>query len=428
MSPWPVHLIGKFIVSEITSSSPVSARPLTISRLTQEIKRLLEVQIGRVHVEGEISNLTIARSGHAYFNLKDANAQISCVMWASGVSRLSFRPADGLQVEARGEISVYAPRGNYQLIVASMTEAGRGRLWLQFQELKERLEKEGLFAPERKQPIPFLPARIGVITSPTGAAIRDFLNVLGRRFAGMEVLIWPTLVQGEGAAAQIAHALRRFNALANVDVIVVTRGGGSIEDLWAFNEEPVARAIFDSRIPVISAVGHEVDFTIADFVADLRAPTPSAAAEIVVRSRREMAEQVEHLNIRLHRALSRTLERARMRLNVARNSYGMRRPLDRIHQTRQRLDELSLRMDRALQSRMRDTAHHLRRLTEMIEALNPTAILERGYSIVTRQRDGVIVRSADEVDRQDKIDVRTADGSFPARVEKPIAGEQLSFL
>lgn len=399
-------------------------RPLSVSELTRSIKRLLEVEVGRVQVEGEISNWTVARSGHAYFSLKDANAQIGCVMWSRGLERLKFMPGEGMQVEIVGDVSVYAPRGQYQIVVASMSEAGLGALYRRFLELKDQLEKEGLFDPDLKKPIPALPARVGIVTSPTSAAIRDVLNVIGRRFSGLEVFIWPALVQGRGAAEQIAHGVERFNQLGGVDVIIVCRGGGSIEDLWAFNEEVVARAIAASEIPVISGVGHETDFTIADFVADLRAPTPSAAAELVARSRREFVEKVDGLNERLRLAFRGRLESTRLRLRGALSSYGMRQPVDRLRQAQQRADELVGRIDRAMAARLRDSHGALSLLTGTLEALNPRAILSRGYSIVTRERDDQIIRRASEVDRLEKIRVLTSEGDFPATVTTPLATEQ----
>jgi len=413
----------------ISEKPPIpESKALTVSQLTHTIKRLLETQVGRVRVEGEISNWMVARSGHAYFSLKDASAQIGCVMWASSLARLKFKPADGAKVEVAGDISVYEPRGQYQIIVATMREAGLGDLWLKFLELKARLEKEGLFDEARKKPLPFLPRRVGIVTSPTGAAIRDVLNVLGRRFAGLQVYIWPTLVQGADAARQIAHGIQRLNEVGGIDVIIVCRGGGSIEDLWAFNEEIVARAIFASKVPVISGVGHETDFTIADFVADVRAPTPSAAAEMVVRSRRELAEKIEGFHIRLRRALLGRIERERLRLRALLASYGMRQPIDRVRQTRQRLDEIALRMDRAVKNRLRDASQWILRLTEKLEALSPMAVLERGYSIVTRQRDAGIVTSPAHVERQEKINIQTAGGLIPAMTQKPVVAVQEELL
>ena len=409
---------------------PMAAKDkaLTVSQLTREIRMLLESGIGRVRVAGEISNLVVARSGPAYFSLKDAGAQIGCVMWASGMARLKFQPAEGMLVEVSGALSVYEPRGQYQIIVSSMSEAGTGDLWNQFLELKERLEKEGLFDPARKKPIPFLPRRVAVVTSPTGAVIHDILRVLGRRFAGLQLLIWPTLVQGRGAAQQIAHGLRRLNEREDIDVILLCRGGGSIEDLWAFNEEPVARAIAQSRIPIISGVGHETDFTIADFVADLRAPTPSAAAEIVIKSRSELLDRLNGLDIRLRRALLGRVERARLRLRALATSYGMRRPLDRLAQTRQRLDELAIRLERSVTAALREGARDLRRVSEKLEALNPTSILRRGYSIVTRRDDGAIVASPDQVQSNDRIQIRCAGGIYPALVVKAIRAQQQSLF
>ncbi|RMD96216.1 MAG: exodeoxyribonuclease VII large subunit, partial [Calditrichaeota bacterium] len=265
----------------------------TVSELTREIKILLETRIPEVWVEGEISNFTHHSSGHMYFLLKDEHAQISCVMWRSRNNTLFFTPQDGMKIIVRGRITVYEKRGNYQLEVLQLHPAGVGELQLAFEQLKNRLRKEGLFDPAHKKPIPPYPERIGIVTSPTGAAIRDMIHILQRRFPPVEIILNPVRVQGEGAAVEIAQAIDQFNRYGQVDVLIVGRGGGSLEDLWAFNEEIVARAIFRSQIPVISAVGHEVDFSISDFVADLRAPTPSAAAELVVRNREEILAHLQ---------------------------------------------------------------------------------------------------------------------------------------
>ncbi len=289
---------------------------LTVSRLTALIKGVLEENFEHVWVEGEISNLAMPVSGHLYFTLKDAAAQLRCVMFRASSRALRFKPKDGMGVVVRGRVSLFEPRGEYQLIVEYLEPQGIGALQLAFSQLKERLAKEGLFAEAHKKPIPRLPQRIGVVTSATGAAIHDILNVLNRRFANVEVLIYPVKVQGEGAAREIAQAVKDFNRYGNIDVMIVGRGGGSIEDLWAFNEEVVARAIYHSRIPVISAVGHEVDFTIADFVADLRAPTPSAAAELVVKSKAELDAELDALSHRLRQAIHRSLADCRGKVHL----------------------------------------------------------------------------------------------------------------
>ncbi|MBN1518136.1 exodeoxyribonuclease VII large subunit [Candidatus Sumerlaeota bacterium] len=427
---------------------------LTVTQLTHAIKRLLEIEIGEVEVEGEISNWRPAASGHAYFTMKDEAAQISCVMFRGQRGRLKFEPEDGKQVLARGEISVYAPRGQYQLVVKSMEEKGLGDLHKRFLELKDKLEKEGLFDPARKRPIPYLPQRIGVVTSPTGAAIRDILNVLTRRFANLRVIICPALVQGDQAPPQIVRGIERFNELDNVDVILVARGGGSIEDLWCFNDERVARAIAASRLPVISAVGHEIDFTIADFAADLRAPTPSAAAELVSKDQAELGEKLAQLSRRLRRAALDQIGERRRHVEMLAASYGMRRPLDRVREFQQRLDDARRRGDRALRTLLHDRKqrlerndaeqrHALRRLHDAqtarferlagrLNALNPKAVLERGYSVVYLLEPGEkrgqlrekLLRAPGEAKPHQKLRIQTARGDLPATANPPIQATQ----
>ena len=320
---------------------------LTVSELTRRVKDLLEAQFPSAWVEGEISNFTAATSGHLYFTLKDANAQLSAVMFRGSAAKLNFKLKDGLQVIAFGQVSVYEKRGQYQLIVGQMMPKGLGALQLAFEELKQRLAKEGLFDPARKKPIPTLPQRIGLVTSPSGAAIRDFLNIIGRRYPNVHIVINPVRVQGAGAAEEIAAAIDEFNALELADVLIVTRGGGSLEDLWAFNEEIVARAIARSRIPTISAVGHEIDFTIADFVADLRAPTPSAAAELVVKAKEEFASLVQQHQNRLDKDLRLRVSEARQRFSALATSYVFRQPAELIRQYQQQVDDLRHRLSQA---------------------------------------------------------------------------------
>jgi len=304
---------------------------LTVSELTARLREALEERFPAVWVEGEISNYRLYGSGHAYFTLKDADAQLRAVLFRNRMRRIRFEPTDGLHVMAFGSIEVYPQRGEYQLVVELLEPKGLGALQLAFEQLKARLQAEGLFDPARKRELPRFPRKIGIVTSPSGAAIRDMLRVIGRRFGELHIVIAPCRVQGEGAAAEIAQGLRELNGLGDVDVIIVGRGGGSLEDLWAFNEEVVARAIAASKVPVVSAVGHEVDFTIADFVADLRAPTPSAAAELVVREKQAVVDALVQLRARLERVAARPLRDLERRVDelTVRLRRGMRGELSR---------------------------------------------------------------------------------------------------
>ncbi|MFQ5691843.1 MAG: exodeoxyribonuclease VII large subunit, partial [Nitrospinota bacterium] len=320
----------------------------TVSTLTREIREHLESGYPDVWVEGEISNLRRPASGHLYFTLKDEGAQLRTVLFRMVGRRLRFEPEDGLKVLARGRITVYEPRGEYQLSVDHLEPMGLGPLELAFQQIRDRLEKEGLFDPERKRPLPFLPERVGVVTSISGAAVRDILRVLHERFPGAGVLIAPVRVQGEGAAREIAGAIAALNRQDDVDVIIAGRGGGSIEDLWAFNEEVVARAIAASEIPVISAVGHEIDFTIADFVADVRAPTPSAATELAVPKARELSSRVRELDGRMASSVAAQVRALRRDLAALLGRRPFRRPLAGIHDRQQAVDLLSDRLVRAV--------------------------------------------------------------------------------
>jgi exodeoxyribonuclease VII large subunit len=312
----------------------------TVSDLTTEIRTVLEDSFAGVWVEGELSNFRHHSSGHMYFTLKDQESQIRAVMFRQQNRQLKFRPQDGLAILMYGEISVYEPRGEYQIVGEYMEPRGIGALQLAFEQLKERLQAEGLFDDSRKRPIPMLPGRIGVITSPTGAAIRDILQVLRRRFAGVDVLIYPVTVQGDQAAPEIVEAIRELNRRGGLDVLIVARGGGSIEDLWAFNEEVVARAIAASKIPVISAVGHQVDYTIADFVADLRAPTPSAAAELVVSKTDELAQRLDDLQARMSGAVRSRLDALIVRVGGLERHLRLLNPMERIRMRRRHLTAL----------------------------------------------------------------------------------------
>ncbi|MBI5142150.1 MAG: exodeoxyribonuclease VII large subunit [Nitrospirae bacterium] len=388
---------------------------LSVSGLTHVIKTLLEGQIGYVWIEGEISNFKAHfSSGHLYFSLKDDKAQIKAVMFRQQARAMKFQPADGQKVVALGRISVYEPRGEYQLVIDRMEPAGIGELQLAFLQLREKLEKEGLFTPERKRPIPSLPRRVGVVTSPGGAAIRDFLNVARRRFANIDILVSPASVQGDAARFEIASAIGALNRAGGIDVIVVTRGGGSIEDLWAFNTEEVARAIAASAIPVISAVGHEVDFTIADFVADLRAPTPSAAAEILVKSKEEFVYRLASLRARLEQSIKNHISRRRALL--ASETRAMPDPVRYIRERAQRVDEMTARMEAVTRNRLALTRKGFENLAGRLSALNPLAVLNRGYAIVSRLPDRKPVTSASQVKQGDRLDIRLRQGNISAEV------------
>jgi exodeoxyribonuclease VII large subunit len=433
----------------------------TVSELTEEIRGLLENKLGRVWVAGEISNARPAPSGHYYFVLKDRDSQLRCVCFRQEARYLKVKPQDGLAVTARGRISVYGARGEYQMYVEALEPQGYGALQLAFEQLKKRLAAEGLFEESRKRPLPMLPRTIGIVTSPTGAAIADMLRILERRFAGLRVLIYPALVQGEEAPRQIARGLAYFSKTQSVDVVIVGRGGGSLEDLWAFNTELVARAIADCAVPVISAVGHQTDFTIADFVADLRAPTPSAAAELVVQRKSELLHAAQSFRERALRALryklatsgrellARSVERAvtilrrkiaaghqrtdelhfqarqlivrRMRLgeNRLRDQQHALAGLDfrvRLARSRSRLDQLWERLPPLIRWRLEREGAALGSLGQQLQHLSPLAILERGYAIVQTPAGGVLRDSA-QAAVNDRLNVRLHRGRLGVRVE-----------
>ncbi|MCX7885964.1 MAG: exodeoxyribonuclease VII large subunit [Verrucomicrobiae bacterium] len=402
----------------------------SVTELTRQIKAHLEACFPAVWVEGEISNLRPAQSGHLYFTLKDANAALSAVMFRNTAGRLTFRPNDGLHVLAFGQISVYEKSGQYQLIVEQLMPKGLGALQLAFEQLKQKLANEGLFDPARKKPLPVLPRRIGLVTSPTGAAVRDFLRIIGQRFPNIHIIINPVRVQGEGAAQEIAAAIDEFNAMRCVDVIVITRGGGSLEDLWPFNEEIVARAIARSRLPTISAVGHEIDFTIADFVADLRAPTPSAAAQMVIPAKADLLTRLAELQRHLDKDLKNCLLQARQRLQRCTPPH----PIKTIQTYQQRLDELATQLAKSCrricqqhrnrlanlrlpppQKLLQLTRNRLTQATTRLDLLSPLATLKRGYSI-TRTSDGTIVRSIRQTHKGQRLRTLVADGEFESRV------------
>src|SRR5256712_12080943 len=434
----------------------------TVSELTARIRDLLARNFTDIWVTGEISNAREAQSGHLYFTLKDASAQIRCVCFKQQLRLLKFRPEGGLQVTVRGSLSVYEARGEYQIYVETIEPVGLGALQLAFEQLKKRLETEGLFDSRRKKPLPLLPRRIGLITSPRGAAVRDVVRILLRRFPNVHLTLYPVRVQGEGAAAEIVEALRFFNRKQPVDVMILARGGGSLEDLWAFNEKIVARAIADSAIPLISAVGHETDFTIADFVADVRASTPSAAAELVVQTRREFDKHIADLLETIEKQVRYRILVLSRRVHELAARRGFRRPLDLLRQQRQRADEMTSRLALGLrarleQARKRFTAAHVRivsfdfraqiaafrlrlekraaelgvraerllrakrerlaRLRLQLEERGPLRVLERGYAVAT-DAAGNLLRSADQVALGDSVAIQLARGRLTTEVKQ----------
>lgn len=406
-------------VRDLFSEGPTEQRVLSVWELTSQIKDLLERSFPTVWVTGEISNLARPRSGHVYLTLKDDRAQLRAAIWRSTATRVRFDLHDGLEVVCRGHVDVYAPRGSYQLIIEEVQPKGLGALELALRQLREKLAREGLFAAERKRPLPPLPRRIAVVTSPTGAAIRDFLQVLGRRWRGADVMIVPTRVQGEGAAEEIAAAIEQVNRLAlPIDCLVVTRGGGSLEDLWAFNEEVVVRAIFASRIPVVSAVGHEIDVTLSDLVADVRALTPSEAAELVAPAADELAAGLRQYQTRLYRALRARASAARSRLEALAGHQVFRRPYERVHDLARRLDELESRLARTIHGHLRLARQKADAAASQLQSLSPLGVLGRGYSLTQRTADGRIIRDAAELAPGQQITTRFAAGSTISRVEQ----------
>lgn len=432
---------------------------ISVSSLNRMARDLLESGLPPMWISGEVSNLTLAASGHAYFSLKDGGAQVRCVMFRHKLAALGFRPTEGMQVELKGLVTLYEARGEFQISVDSMRSAGLGRLYEAFEQLKSKLTAEGLFDAARKRPIPSHPAAIGIVTSPAAAALRDVVTTLRRRMPGIPVILYPTPVQGGSAAAQIAQAIQQASQRQEVEVLIVCRGGGSIEDLWSFNEEVVARAIAACRVPVVSGVGHETDFTICDFVADRRAPTPTAAAELVSPSREHLLAQLEHGKRGLERALGRLLTDKSQQLDflsrrlahpgekLQRQQESLRLAKDRLQrrlhtlfdqrrwalqmaQTRlarhqpdlnahqRQLAMLSSHLTRASQTLLRQQQQHLARLEIGLTALNPEAVLARGYAIVQKQ-DGRAVKSAEELHNHERVLLRLAEGSTEAIIDHP---------
>lgn len=401
-----------------TAEDATAQRVLSVAELTEQIKGSLENRFPAVWVSGEISNFSRPQSGHCYLTLKDDQAQIRAVLWRGAAARVRFDLHDGLEVVCQGSLDVYAPRGSYQLVIRQIEPKGLGALELALRRLRERLAAEGLFAHERKRPLPKFPRRIAFVTSPTGAAVRDFLEVLRRRWRGVHVLVVPARVQGEGASSEIAAAIELVNRMTDpIDVLVVGRGGGSLEDLWAFNEEIVVRAIHASRIPVVSAVGHEIDVTLADLVADVRALTPSEAAERVVPAAEEVAALLRQTQQRLSAALSRRAAEARARLDAVAATRVLRRPLERTQLLARRLDDLEARAQRAVARRVEVARGLIGAAAGRLESLSPLAVLARGYSLTNRLDDGQLVRSTIQLQVGQQIRTSLAEGTVTSRVE-----------
>jgi exodeoxyribonuclease VII large subunit len=398
----------------------------TVSKLTRDIKKVIESSFEPLVVMGELSNYVLHSSGHRYFSLKDESSTLRCVMFRSAGARLRFEPENGMLLEAKGSVTVYERGGQYQLLVESLTHAGEGSLQQALEALKKKLHAEGLFEERYKKRLPAYPERIGVVTSPTGAAVRDVLRVLKRRCPSAEVILKPVKVQGEGAAEEIASAIELFDNVRAADVIIVGRGGGSLEDLWAFNEERVARAIFAAKVPVVSAVGHEIDFTVSDLVADLRAPTPSAAAELVVRDSSELLSGLEKEKSRLGAAVRKALGDRRRDVERIRSSYGLRRPLDLLREGGQRVDELrhslALRWSGFI-GRERDLLAACR---GRLRSLDPHGILKRGYCICSKELDDSTVTSFSQLKSGDGVSLTFSKGGASATVNKTFRARKAS--
>jgi len=399
-------------------SKPPADEILTVTQLSARLKGVMEENFPAVWVAGEISNYSQPQSGHCYFTLKDDGAQLRAVMWRNTAARLKLVVHDGIDVVCRGRLDLYPPRGSYQLVVDELQPKGMGALELALRQRREKLAAEGLFDSARKRRLPTFPRRIGVVTSPTGAAIRDFLQVMHRRWRGVEVLIFPARVQGDGAAEEIVAGIRAANKeQPPIDVLVVTRGGGSLEDLWCFNEESVVRAIAASKVPTISGIGHEIDVTLADLVADVRALTPSEAAERVVPSAADLIDAVRSLQHRLRTALSTQLTHARYRLDALASRPSLCRPLEAIHLRGRRLDELSLRLKGASQGLLRDRRGALETMAGKLETLSPLGVLGRGYSLTFREGESKLITSADKLKPGQRIVTRFQQGSATSVVE-----------
>ena len=397
-------------------TAEINDKFFTVSEITRGVRTSLEHKFSNIGVLGEISNVRKPSSGHVYLTLKDKNSQLQAVVFRNSASRIKFELKDGMEVVSFGSVTVYEPRGQYQLIINKIEPKGIGALQLAFQQLKEKLEKEGLFDHTHKKDIPFIPKKIGIVTSPTGAAIKDILNIIDRRFANVEILIYPVKVQGEGAAQEIAEAITELNNYSDIDVIISGRGGGSLEDLWAFNEEIVARSIYNSKIPVISAVGHEIDLTIADLVADKRALTPSEAGELVVPRKDLLIEKTEKFKTRLLQSLTGKLRLSKEKLDRIANSYAIRQPFDKFNRWQQKLDDLSQRLNLNITHALNSEREKLSGIVGKLESLSPLNVLKRGYTITTKQEDNKSLRYITDLSKGDKIKTNLSRGSIISEI------------
>ena len=389
----------------------------SVSELTRGISLLLEDSFKSVWVEGEVSNFILHTSGHCYLSLKDSDSVIACVIFKHSAAKLKFRIENGMNVICAGRIGVYGKRGQYQLYIDKAEPKGIGALQIAFTQLKEKLYKEGLFDASFKKPIPRFPKTVGIVTSPTGAVIRDIINIINRRFENMHIVIFPAKVQGKGASDEIIDGIESFNRLKNVDVIILARGGGSLEDLWAFNEEPVARAIYNSVIPIVSAVGHEIDYTISDFVSDLRAPTPSAAAELVVCKKNDIVSEIDSYRSRLKQALGNRVGIMERHLEGIMKRYAFKQPLFLIEQYQQSLDEGIKSLSQALNFFVVKKTQTVETAQARLKALSPVAILERGYSITMTMPDSKIMKDSAKAKTGAQIKTRLAKGELISRIE-----------
>lgn len=390
---------------------------LTVSQVNGYLKLLIEQDdfLNQVAVRGELSNCKLHSSGHLYFTLKDGESELAAIMFRSAAAKLPFVPKSGMKVTVYGKISVYEKGGRYQLYAETMLEDGLGALWLEFERLKKKLEAEGLFAPGRKRPLPAYPSCVGIVTSPTGAAVWDMVNITGRRFPGVRILICPVLVQGASASASMCRALAYLNVTKACDVIILGRGGGSAEDLWAFNDEGLVRAVAASEIPIVSAVGHETDFTLCDFAADQRAPTPSAAAELVLRDHRDVLQRFDGLSERMDACMESRLQRYRSRLTEWEQRLKLCSPEGRLKEQRNRLERLATGMDASMQNRLGSARQRLELAVNHLEAVNPLAVLARGYGVV-QDSEGRVVSSVAALRVGEPVTIRLSDGRAVAEI------------
>ncbi len=401
-----------------TASPANDQRVLSVAQLTAQLKGTVEREFSSVWVAGEISNFSRPQSGHCYFTLKDDSAQLRAVIWRGTAARLNFDVHDGLEVVCKGRLDVYPPRGSYQLVIEQLQPQGVGALELALRKLRDKLSREGLFDDDRKRRLPPFPRRIGVVTSPTGAAIRDFLEVARRRWHGIEVLIFPVRVQGEGAAREIANAIGQANKLVpRLDVLVVGRGGGSLEDLWAFNEEPVVRAIAASGVPTVSAVGHEIDVTLADLAADVRALTPSEAAERVVPSARDVTELIDNLRRRMRQALAMRASSSRDRLDAIASRPAFARPADGVRHLSRQVDDFASRLDGAARVLLRDQQSRVGAISGKLDTLSPLSVLGRGYSLTTDEKSNRLIADAEQLQPGQQLRTRFAKGTVLSTID-----------